>query len=42
MGYASTVKRLWKKHEIMFIVAVQKLVKNAGMTEKQAIKYLKG
>lgn len=41
MGYAAAIKRMYKKHDIMFVVAVQKLVKH-GMTEKDAIKYLKG
>lgn len=41
MGFASAIKRMYKKHEIMFIVAVQKLV-NHGMSEKEAISYLKG
>ena len=41
MGYAAAIKRMYKKHDIMFIVAVQKLVKY-GMNEKQAVAYLKG
>lgn len=40
MGKAATIKRLYKKHEIMFIVAVQKLVAS-GYTQSEAVKFLK-